>query len=205
MASQCGFFFFLFRKTTRIKRKPSHIRKQFIRRSEKLNQYTLFPFCLHLKDDFAGRSEVRCRFRTWHHETARSPEAPDPPAVCFPCNSSLPDHVEPSCGGCAGWASEWAVQIALMSRCWSTQTQTEEGKWGCAHLQTHRNKTGTHLPEKSEKAEADMNMTDMKMTPRPCDEIVCNCCQAMIQIHWLIAWLTGTQSYTLQCHFLKSQ
>lgn len=43
---------------------------------------------------------------TWHHETARSPEAPDPPVVCFPGNSSLPDRVEPSCGGCAGWASE---------------------------------------------------------------------------------------------------
>lgn len=66
----------------------------------------------------------------------------------------------------------------------------------CRHTATRK---GTHLPEKSEKAEADMNIKEM--TPHSRDEIVCNCCQAMIQIHWLIVWLIGTQSCTLQCHF----
>lgn len=88
--------------------KPSHRQKQFSSCiSEKTEPvHSLFPFHAHLKDDFAGRSEVRLQVLTWHHETARSPEAPDPPAVCFPGNSSLPDRVEPSCGGCGGWASE---------------------------------------------------------------------------------------------------
>lgn len=117
-------FFFLFRKTAFRMCKPSHITKTVsVVCLKKPNQYILcFHFmCTWWTRWFCWQISGQMQVLTWHHETARSPEAPDPPVVCFPGNSSRPDREEPSCGGCAGWASEWAVQRALKSRCWSTK------------------------------------------------------------------------------------
>lgn len=91
-----------------------------------VDAFTLFPLvcvCAGRILRQLGEVEDQRQVLTRHHGAAHSPGAPAPPGVCSPGSSSLPGHAAPSCGGCAGWASGSAAQIASVSWCWSGDTE----------------------------------------------------------------------------------